>query len=75
MNRKGWEPNTSCRVCSDHFVTGWHWDNRDDGNYRPTLFPYKRVTDVVTERSSRAFRSKDDWNYYVIEAKILDESH
>ena len=46
-----------------------------DENYRPTLFPYKRVTDVVTERSSRAFRSKVDWNYYVIEAKILDESH
>ena len=22
INRKGWEPNTSSRVCSDHFVIG-----------------------------------------------------
>ena len=56
INRKGWEPNTSSRVCSDHFVIGWHSDEREDKNYRINVFPYERATNLVIECFQRAFR-------------------
>ena len=41
VNRAHWLPNENSRICSTHFVDGWHSDDPDDVNYRPTLFSYK----------------------------------
>lgn len=56
INRQGWVPNSYSRICSEHFETGWHSDDRDDLNYRPTLFSYKCKEELTTERFTRAFR-------------------
>ncbi|XP_062592284.1 uncharacterized protein LOC134253720 [Saccostrea cucullata] len=56
VEKKGWLPNKNSRICSEHFETGWHSDDRDDPNYRPTLFSYKCTPEENSERFSRAYR-------------------
>ena len=41
VNRADWAPNEYSRICSEHFVDGWHSDDPSDVNYRPTIFSYK----------------------------------
>ena len=49
MNRAHWLPNENSRKCSTHFVDGWHSDDPDDVNYRPTLFSYKEKVESEKE--------------------------
>ena len=43
INRAEWVPNEYSRICSEHFVDGWHSDDPSDVNYRPSLFSYKEI--------------------------------
>lgn len=53
INRDEWVPTEFSRVCSEHFTGGWHSDDADDENYRPTIFKYKQKprsdTDIARE--------------------------
>jgi hypothetical protein len=49
VNRAHWLPNENCRICSTHFVDGWHSDDPDDVNYRLTLFSYKEKVESEKE--------------------------
>jgi hypothetical protein len=49
VNRAHWLPNENSRKCSTHFVDGWHSDDPDDVNYRPTLFSYKEKVESEKE--------------------------
>ncbi|CAG2189626.1 unnamed protein product [Mytilus edulis] len=49
VNRADWAPNEYSRICSAHFVDGWHSDDPSDINYRPTLFSYKEKDLSVSE--------------------------
>lgn len=49
MNGAHWLPNAYSRICSAHFVDGWHSDDPDDVNYRPTLFSYKEKVETEKE--------------------------
>ena len=55
VNRTNWAPNEESRICSAHFVEGWHSDDPNDVNYRPTLFSYKEKipSESETHRSDR----------------------
>jgi hypothetical protein len=55
INRANWAPNEESRICSAHFVEGWHSDDPNDVNYRPTLFSYKEKipSESETHRSDR----------------------
>ena len=44
VNRDNWQPTAHSRVCSDHFVNGWHSDDPADENYAPTLFHCQTAT-------------------------------
>ena len=60
VNRDKWEPNEYSRICSEHFVDGWHSDDPEDVNYRPTMFKYKQQdlsTDGLARENRRASRS------------------
>ncbi|XP_076071975.1 uncharacterized protein LOC143043658 [Mytilus galloprovincialis] len=56
INRADWEPNDSVRICSLHFVDGWHSDDPDDINYVPTIFIYKEKT-LSTKQKARETRT------------------
>ncbi|XP_033727561.1 uncharacterized protein LOC117316886 [Pecten maximus] len=60
VNRAGWVPNEYSRMCSEHFVGGWHSDESDDINYRPTIFPHKGKVPSTEEsaRNERCCRRK-----------------
>ncbi|XP_071148569.1 uncharacterized protein [Mytilus edulis] len=49
VNRADWAPNEYSRICSAHFVDGWHSDDPSDMNYRPTIFSYKEKDPSVSE--------------------------
>ena len=55
INRENWQPSEHSRICSDHFVDGWHSDDPADVNYVPTIFQYKNVTvsDATSARNDR----------------------
>jgi hypothetical protein len=55
VNREHRLPNENRRICSTHFVDGWHSDDPDDVNYRPILFSYKEKVESEKEmhRSNR----------------------
>lgn len=55
LNRRNWQPTENSFVCSDHFVSGWHADEREDVDFAPTVFKYK-AKGIDEERSNRAFR-------------------
>ena len=42
VNRDKWEPTEYSRICSEHFEEGWHSEDREDVNYRPTIFKCKQ---------------------------------
>lgn len=42
INRDDWVPTEFSRVCSEHYTVGWHSDDAEDENYRPTTFKYKQ---------------------------------
>ncbi|XP_052076157.1 THAP domain-containing protein 5-like [Mytilus californianus] len=50
VNRADWAPNEYSRICSAHFVDGWHSDDPSDVNYRPTIFSYKEKDPSVSEQ-------------------------
>ncbi|XP_063405771.1 THAP domain-containing protein 11-like [Mytilus trossulus] len=50
IHRADWEPNDSVRICSLHFVDGWHSDDTDI-NYVPTIFPYKEKTHSTKQKA------------------------
>lgn len=58
INRDEWVPTEFSRVCSEHFTGGWHSDDADDENYRPTIFKYKQKprSDTDTAREERKCR-------------------
>ena len=48
VNRKNpdgsvWEPTKWSLVCSEHFVGGWHREERNHPDYKPTIFPTSHV--------------------------------
>ena len=43
MNRSNWEPKKQTKICSDHFVGGWHSQERDHPDYKPSIFPTSHV--------------------------------
>jgi hypothetical protein len=49
VNREHRLPNENRRICSIHFVDGWHSDDPDDVNYRPILFSYKEKVESEKE--------------------------
>nr|XP_022300883.1 THAP domain-containing protein 1-like [Crassostrea virginica] len=55
LNRRNWVPTAKSFVCSEHFVSGWHGDDRDEADYAPSLFVYKQkhVDQVQAERVHR----------------------
>ena len=55
LNRRNWVPTAKSFVCSEHFVSGWHGDDRDEADYAPSLFVYKQrhVDQVRAERVHR----------------------
>ncbi|XP_062578126.1 peroxynitrite isomerase THAP4-like, partial [Saccostrea cucullata] len=57
INRDDWAPNEYSRICSEHFVGGWHSDEVEDENYRPTIFTYKEKpqtdSDEINEAEAR----------------------
>ena len=55
LNRRNWVPKANSFVCSEHFVSEWHGDDRDEVNYAPSLFVYKHkhVDQVRAERAHR----------------------
>ncbi|XP_069133545.1 THAP domain-containing protein 1-like [Argopecten irradians] len=55
INRNNWQPTVNSYVCSEHFVTGWHSDERDDIDYSPPVFRYKKET-VDERRHGRVTR-------------------
>lgn len=58
IHRDRWQPTEASYVCSDHFAGGWHSDDPEDVNYRPTIFTYKEkvVTPSEKARSERVHR-------------------
>ncbi|KAK3101415.1 hypothetical protein FSP39_003384 [Pinctada imbricata] len=55
INRENFTPNEHTCICSEHFEGGWHWYEREDANYAPTIFNYKE-TAVDPKRQERATR-------------------
>ena len=55
LSRRNWVPTANSFVCSEHFGSGWHEDDRDEVDYAPSLFVYKHkhVDQVRTERAHR----------------------
>ena len=55
LNRRNWVPTAILFVCSEHFVSSWHEDDRDEVDYAPSLFVYKHkhVDQVRAERAHR----------------------
>ncbi|XP_069105937.1 uncharacterized protein [Argopecten irradians] len=70
INRKNWQPTVNSYVCSEHFVTGWHSDERDDIDYSPTVFRYKKKT-VDERRHERVTRR--DLSKNLKEAAVVQE--
>lgn len=58
VNREKWVPNDESRICSAHFVGGWHSDDPSDENYRPTIFAYKEKTPSESETNRENRRAK-----------------
>ncbi|XP_069125298.1 uncharacterized protein [Argopecten irradians] len=62
VNRENWNPTDASYICSEHFDGGWHSDDPEDVNYRPTLFSYKQSTasDLEQARASRLLRRRKE---------------
>lgn len=59
---KNWEWKKWDVVCGRHFINGWHSDDPDNADYRPTLFMKGQAcTPIVSSapRSKRADRRRD----------------
>ena len=51
INRENFIPNQHSKICSEHFIDGWHSDDPTDKNYVPTLFSYKMKPQTATQLS------------------------
>ena len=76
LNRRNWVPTANSIVCSEHFVSDWHEDDRDEVDYAPSLFVYKHtntwtrcgwrgLTDVKLQRYD--FLKEQTINYMYID--------
>ena len=58
VNRAGWLPTEASYICSEHFEGGWHSDDPEDNNYRPTIFSYKEQLASVSDEARKNRRCK-----------------
>ncbi|XP_022345962.2 uncharacterized protein LOC111138337 [Crassostrea virginica] len=79
INRDDWVPSEYSRVCSEHFVGGWHSEDVEDENYRPTIFHYKEKprsdNDIAREERKCRRNLQHEMNETETRGKLLMQQH